>query len=994
MKKILSVALSTAMAFSMFASVAFGADAQLTPEQKFNTLKEAGIVSGFPDGLSHLEKSLTRAELAKIIVNSLSLEPVDATSYNDANYANHWGRTYIEAATQAGILNGKDAAKKLFDPNGAVTVQELAKVLATALKLEIPADANNTASAWAKGYVAAAVKAGLLADGINYQAQATRSQAVVAAYATYEVASFKVTKAEAIDATHVKLTLSNGETVDVTLEKALEANKATELEYTTADGKVLKYSVTYVVTTATKVESVKADNLRQVKVAFDGDVDAATAEDADNYDIETDEGLEVNVIGASLSSDKKVVTLTVEDAAGTDAGMTNQKEYKLTVTNVRAGSAVITATDVAFTPVDAALPVAQSAQALGNKAIKITFSEPVLKSTDANSFTIDGVNAVGTVDVSGSSVILKQYTTLTNGEHTITVSGVKDYSGLANISTELKFSVVEDKTAPAIASVEAASFEYVTLKFSETIDPSTVAAGNVYWKQGTTQRTADDFEQVSDDTYKFFFSGDNKLVYSTNVFVTDIADYSGNVIAKDSSITVNPVVDQTRPEVVSAKLVDDSDDTLTIKFTKVLDEETAEDADNYVIKNADGDVVSQFKDVTLDTTGKVVTVFLYDDLDENKTYTLSIANVADNTTLSNVILPYTTNIAVGEVTAPTVVGANVSTTDHRIVLTFDKKMATTGTGNVLDKSKYMYYYGEHATTTPTLAGGEWKALPSGASLSLTSDGKSVVIIFPTSVDRDWVKAIRVSNVQSNGGVTLAGLFADAVVNSATSLALGDAPKSTATNKIEVDFNDNLQSGSVSTSEFEVKAGSEKLAVVSAKVDGDAVILTLSDKNKLDADGTYDGVAVDVSVTANRNLTTPAGSKVTTPINNITVVDGIAPSLKNVDTLAVYDGTSVTQTVYFTENIELGGNGVYDFDVKVDGTSAKAGVDFIVNETTDGVVQVIVTPGASGGKISSITVGKTIEVRINPSATFIVDESTSANTVSGSTNYFGSRIVNP
>jgi len=80
MKKILSVALSTAMAFSMFASVAFGADAKLTPEQQFNALKEAGIVNGFPDGLSHLERTLTRAELAKIIVNSLNLEPVNGVA--------------------------------------------------------------------------------------------------------------------------------------------------------------------------------------------------------------------------------------------------------------------------------------------------------------------------------------------------------------------------------------------------------------------------------------------------------------------------------------------------------------------------------------------------------------------------------------------------------------------------------------------------------------------------------------------------------------------------------------------------------------------------------------------------------------------------------------------------------------------------------------------------------------------------------------------------
>lgn len=56
MKKILSVALSTAMAFSMFASVAFGETAKVTPQQAFDALAAKGILNGYPDGQAHLEK--------------------------------------------------------------------------------------------------------------------------------------------------------------------------------------------------------------------------------------------------------------------------------------------------------------------------------------------------------------------------------------------------------------------------------------------------------------------------------------------------------------------------------------------------------------------------------------------------------------------------------------------------------------------------------------------------------------------------------------------------------------------------------------------------------------------------------------------------------------------------------------------------------------------------------------------------------------------------
>lgn len=55
MKKILSVALSTAMAFSMFASVAFGETAT-TPQAKFDALAAKGVLNGYPDGQAHLEK--------------------------------------------------------------------------------------------------------------------------------------------------------------------------------------------------------------------------------------------------------------------------------------------------------------------------------------------------------------------------------------------------------------------------------------------------------------------------------------------------------------------------------------------------------------------------------------------------------------------------------------------------------------------------------------------------------------------------------------------------------------------------------------------------------------------------------------------------------------------------------------------------------------------------------------------------------------------------
>ncbi|EGJ8650621.1 S-layer protein, partial [Salmonella enterica] len=432
---------------------------------------------------------------------------------------------------------------------------------------------------------------------------------------------------------------------------------------------------------------VSADNLREVKVAFDGEVEEATATDETNYTIDSDTGVDVTVKSASLSADKKVVTLTVESSV--NKGFDNQKEYTLDVTNVRAAGKVITASDIAFTPVDAALPVVQSAEALGNKAVKLTFSEPVVSTVNSNNFKIDGAAVIGTTNVSGNTVILKLYTALSNAEHTINVSGVADYSGLVNTTTDHKFTVVEDTAAPTVANIVNATFESVTVQFSEPVDPATVSAGNVFWKQGNTERTADGFEQISDTTYKFSFSGDNKLIYATNLFVTGVQDYSGNTIAANTSVAVNPVVDQTRPEVISAKLSDKSTTEIVVKYTKAVTTATATDEDNYVIKDADGDVVSEFKDIVLSDNGKTATITLYEGLSEGDKYTLTISNVADTTTLNNVILPYTADITVGNVSAPTVSSATYAS-NNRVIVTFDKAMDPSSVSNT---ANYMYYTG-------------------------------------------------------------------------------------------------------------------------------------------------------------------------------------------------------------------------------------------------------------------------------------------------------------
>lgn len=747
MKKILSVALSTAMAFSMFASVAFGADAKLSPEQQFNALKEAGVVNGYPDGLSHLEKAITRAELAKIIVKAINLEPVTGVAtYKDKNYnANHWAAPFIEAATQAGILNGKNAEKKLFDPTGNVTVQELAKVLVVALKLEVPTETNNTASEWAKGYVEAAVKAGYLEAGINYQANATRSQAVVAAHAIYEAATLKVSSYKVIDSKNVEFTLSTGEVVKVALEKALEANKATEVTFKNKEGVEFKHSVTWAVSEASKVESVTADNLKEVVVKFDGEVDKATAELKDNYRLSGS----LVVKSAVLNDAKNTVVLTLDG----DSALKNQQKYTLTVSGVKAGSKTVSVNNFEFTPVDAKIPEVVSVTGLGTKAIKVVFSEPV-KQSYTGSYTLNGQVFYGTPSVNDREMILRSSSDLTVGEHTLSVANIEDFFGLKSLKSDHKFTVVEDKTAPTIAEATA-TLEKLTVTFSEDIDTDTLNVDNVYHKRGDSKIKPSRFVKLSGNKYEFYFSKDNALPsYSTTIFIENVKDYSGNAISETSKV-VSATIDTERPQVVDVRVPAGQKAQLAITFSKDL-AEGQKWAELITVKDKDGKV-RQVSGATFKNSDShnILLVNFFSDLPEG-TNTLEIKGIKDNTVLGNVLLDYTTTFTVGDSGAPKFAGASfkVDQQARRAVIVFSEKMDA---ASLVNKSNYVL----------TLDG-KLVALPNEATLTVTQDGKGVVVDLPIEIG-DVDVATKWTDIKVQGVKDTTGNYLE---NFVYSIALG------------------------------------------------------------------------------------------------------------------------------------------------------------------------------------------------------------------------------
>ncbi|AIQ71358.1 S-layer homology domain-containing protein [Paenibacillus graminis] len=486
MKKILSVALSTAMAFSMFASVAFGETAT-TPQAKFDALAAKGILNGYPDGQAHLEKDLTRAEFAKIVTKLFGLTEVTGKlSYKDKGYtAKNWAVPYIEAVTAAGYMQGQDTVKGLFNYNGKVTVQEVAAVLFRALKLEQPATTDNSASAWAKGYAQAVINAGLVAQTTNFKGNATRSLVVETAYAVDQktvAPTLTVTSAEAVSPTKVVVTFSDKTTANVDLTTALVAGVETTINF-----KHLEKDYTAKVTLqAPKVVSVTAPNAKQVVVKFNRAIDPETL-------VETNTLIEgvvkVTEVGKTVDVAKDAKVVISDDATqatiSLDGNTFLKGNYTVVINDTirtTAGEAIPAFTQllpVADTVAPTVVSVSAVAKTTTNK-VYVKLSEPV-KTAGLIAY-VNGAAASVTRDTYQplDEVTLTAGTLNSGTSYDVSLTNLSDYAG--NLATpnpvKTTVTVTSDVQAPVVTKVTAIGDKAVEVVFNKAVDYNSLV-GNV-----------------------------------------------------------------------------------------------------------------------------------------------------------------------------------------------------------------------------------------------------------------------------------------------------------------------------------------------------------------------------------------------------------------------------------------------------------------------------------------------------------------------------------
>lgn len=867
MKKTLSLLLALVLVLGSFSTV-FAAMPE-TDVEKAELLKELGILVGDNSGDLMLDEDLNRAQAVVILSRLMKAGdvakefPVDDLPFDDVTDPIY--PHYVAWAVANDLTQGISATK--FDPKGDLTAQQFATFLLRALGYEIDAEAYETAFETAE-------ELGIFAD-LNVEKETVLKRKDMA------VMTFNVLYVPMKDS-------------EVTLGEFLE------LELPQEEPEV----------PATLEAEVVADNLKSFMVVFNQPVKSAKVTVKD-VELEDDTSLsedKTTFVGAYKTKLDQSSTVTFVINAETEAGLKLEDyEVKKTVNDVT-------------------IPVLLSAKALNPKQIELLFSEPVQLDYELQlieNIKVDGESIVAKtkVDPLTNKVTVTLYDPMSEGTKVLKVSNVKDYADLAIVDAEFNITVVKDEDAPVAVSAEVLNNKEIVVTFNEPLDEYELGTFTV----DGVEVEKENIKQIAPNKIKLVLEKELTIaaVIEVRIGYKGQKDVMGNEVKETKYITTKVEDDITLPTVeLTSVEVKDGFNVITLTFNKAM----TTDAGKYQILDKNDNVIAEeeFKDAenaSFESDKKVLKIKALDDKNPDK-YSVKLIDMKDASIRTNPLGTVTLSFTAKDTKAPKV--------DPVAKLEIAEKPKNNKYTN-----KITIYFSEamDKDTIENLANYMVGGKPLHSESAYTeakaaADKKSVVITYvtPDEIDEDNVNiTIKVlKTVKDEAGNTLDD-DADVEVSPVSKLSLevvGNA-KLTAANKIEVKFNNSIQT--VYTSLFKVMVGKDSDAeelkgnsIRSYEIDGETVIFTLA--KDLDLDEEYSLKVVD-----NKLVKDKFGNFLAEDEKGVLVDDEVVPTL----TVAKYAKDEIKFT--FSRNVKFK---VSDFknNLYVDGDKAD---EVVVAVYTDG-----------------------------------------------------------
>lgn len=618
MKKIVSLLLSLIMLASVAYNVASAAD--ISTEQKFNTLKKEGIFTGYPDGSSKLYNAMSREEFAVVLYRVFELADSPYTkSFSDVARS-RWSFTEVEAVNKAGLMMGD---RKKFSPEDSVTVEQLAAILVRATGYESRGSGFvvGTVSPWARSAVRAALDNKLIDKVDDYTDYATRGQLVEAIFAIYEDlhgTSITIIGVEATSNHEIKVTLlqpvnkpqdkrfalvdlygnkirvgvssisGDGRTIMLWTDRMIGGI----LHTLTVDGGGPWGFVSYADdTTKPQLQSVTPLNNRTVEVIFNEAVDKSSAENKNNYRFNN--GLRVQ--GADLTTDRKVILTTSEQQDGWS--------YEITIRGVKdkSGNTIDQVTRTISS--DYNKPTVSSVQVSNSAIVTVKFSEKINPddAKQTNRYTIDNGLWVtqATLESDGKTVSLKTSPQQDGVLYKLTVSDIRDLAGnRMDTSTNWKFGGVSNPEVPVqFQWIKAINNNTIEVGFNRSVTDYDIANLKAYiLKDNGANVSMDGWSQYAlrkDDKsatiqFRTKASSNPKLFNPGHYYLARVSGVASLVTsnAADELEFAGTNVDNPPPYVTEVKAIDK--DRVKVSFSEPV---TNVDEAAFTIKQLDGKLI-------------------------------------------------------------------------------------------------------------------------------------------------------------------------------------------------------------------------------------------------------------------------------------------------------------------------------------------------------------------------------------------------------------------